>query len=115
LQGVTVERALVLAGKSMDRHLTYVALSRHRADVKLYYGRDEFAGLSFLRRQLSREHAKDMTIDYPAPGKLMNTGDEKLPLPGKTVPLLEKLSDRIRLQAIDWKKQSPDRDFGLEL
>ncbi len=43
-QGATVDRAYVLASESMDRHLTYVAMTRHRDDVQLYAGRDEFAG-----------------------------------------------------------------------
>ncbi len=43
-QGATVDRAYVLASGTMDRHLTYVAMTRHRDDVQLYAGRDEFAG-----------------------------------------------------------------------
>ena len=42
-QGTTVDRAFVLASKTMDRHLTYVAMTRHRDDVQLYAGEDEFA------------------------------------------------------------------------
>jgi Ti-type conjugative transfer relaxase TraA len=43
-QGATVDRAYVLASETMDRHLTYVAMTRHREGVMLYAGRDEFAG-----------------------------------------------------------------------
>ncbi len=43
-QGATVDRAYVLASETMDRHLTYVAMTRHRDGVQLYAGRDEFAG-----------------------------------------------------------------------
>lgn len=35
-QGVTVDRAFVLASTTMDRHLTYVAMTRHREDCMLY-------------------------------------------------------------------------------
>ena len=35
-QGVTVDRAFVLGSTTMDRHLTYVAMTRHREDCKLY-------------------------------------------------------------------------------
>lgn len=35
-QGATVERSYVLASKSMDRSLAYVAMTRHRDDMKLY-------------------------------------------------------------------------------
>jgi Ti-type conjugative transfer relaxase TraA len=42
-QGATVDRALVLASSSMDRHLAYVAMTRHREEATLYAGREEFA------------------------------------------------------------------------
>ncbi|MDZ7875648.1 MAG: Ti-type conjugative transfer relaxase TraA [Rhizobium sp.] len=41
-QGATVDRAYVLASGTMDRHLTYVAMTRHRDSVQLYAGQDEF-------------------------------------------------------------------------
>ena len=41
-QGATVDRSYVLASGSMDRHLTYVGMTRHREEVRLYAGRDEF-------------------------------------------------------------------------
>ncbi|MCZ4348165.1 Ti-type conjugative transfer relaxase TraA [Devosia neptuniae] len=42
-QGATVDRAFVLASGTMDRHLTYVAMTRHRDGAQLYAGMDEFA------------------------------------------------------------------------
>ncbi len=35
-QGVTVDRAFVLASHTMDRHMTYVAMTRHKQDARLY-------------------------------------------------------------------------------
>ena len=35
-QGATVDRSFVLASGTMDRHLTYVAMTRHRDGVQLY-------------------------------------------------------------------------------
>ena len=63
-QGVTVDRAHVLATPGMDRHSAYVALSRHRDRVQLHYGRDDFDDQKSLVRTLSRERAKDMASDY---------------------------------------------------
>ena len=63
-QGVTVDRAHVLATPGMDRHSAYVALSRHRDGVQLHYGRDDFADQRQLARTLGRERAKDMASDY---------------------------------------------------
>ncbi|MBN9559161.1 MAG: Ti-type conjugative transfer relaxase TraA [Alphaproteobacteria bacterium] len=63
-QGVTVDRAHVLASPHMDRHAAYVALTRHRDGVALHYGRDAFADAGRLARGLGRERAKDTTLDY---------------------------------------------------
>jgi hypothetical protein len=63
-QGVTVDRAYVLATPGLDRHAAYVALSRHRDAVQLHYGRDDFADADRLARTLSRDRPKDSALDY---------------------------------------------------
>lgn len=63
-QAVTVDHTHALATPGMDRHGTYVVLSRHRDGVDLHYGRDDFADQDRLVRTLSRERAKDMASDY---------------------------------------------------
>lgn len=63
-QGMTVDRAHVLATPGMDCHGSYVGMSRHRDGVQLHYGRDDFKDESRLVRTLSRERAKDMASDY---------------------------------------------------
>ena len=63
-QGVTVDRAHVLATPGLDRHAAYVALTRHRDGVELHYGGDQFADRGELVRTLGRERAKDTTLDY---------------------------------------------------
>jgi Ti-type conjugative transfer relaxase TraA len=63
-QGVTVDRAHVLASGHMDRHAAYVALTRHRDGVALHYGQDEFANAGRLARTLGRERLKDTSLDY---------------------------------------------------
>jgi hypothetical protein len=64
-QGVTVDRAHVLATPHMDRHAAYVALTRHRDEVALHYAREDFPERERLARTLSRERAKDTSLDYP--------------------------------------------------
>jgi Ti-type conjugative transfer relaxase TraA len=81
-QGVTVDRVHVLATPGLDRHAAYVALSRHRENVQLHYGRDDFADHARLAHVLSRERAKDMASDY-------NRGierDNTAPQPSKAAP-----------------------------
>lgn len=47
-QGATVDRAYVMASGTMDRHLTYVAMTRHRDSVQLYAAQDEFTNAGRL-------------------------------------------------------------------
>ncbi|TRB00883.1 Ti-type conjugative transfer relaxase TraA [Agrobacterium tumefaciens] len=63
-QGATVDRVKVLASLSLDRHLTYVAMTRHRDDLAVYYGRRSFAKNGGLIQILSRCNAKGTTLDY---------------------------------------------------
>ncbi|AZO29784.1 Ti-type conjugative transfer relaxase TraA [Mesorhizobium sp. M1B.F.Ca.ET.045.04.1.1] len=63
-QGMTVDRTHVLATPGMDAHSSYVALSRHRDGMDLYYGGDDFAARDRLVRTLSRDRTKDMASDY---------------------------------------------------
>jgi uncharacterized protein YbjT (DUF2867 family) len=63
-QGITVDQAHVLATPGMDRHLVYVAMSRHRHAAHLHWATDEFGDLEQLGARLGRERAKDTTLDY---------------------------------------------------
>jgi Ti-type conjugative transfer relaxase TraA len=63
-QGATVERAFVLATPGMDRHLTYVAMTRHREQAEIYAGHEDFGDFEALKQRLSRERLKDTTLDY---------------------------------------------------
>ncbi len=67
-QGATIDRAFVLASESMDRHLAYVGMTRHRAAVTLYAAQDEFRDLAALSDRLSRSNAKETTLDYERAG-----------------------------------------------
>src|SRR4051812_13200905 len=63
-QGVTVDRAHVLASSHLDRHAAYVGLTRHREGVELHWAREDVRDRAGLERVLSRERAKDTTLDY---------------------------------------------------
>ena len=63
-QGATVDRVRVLASLSLDSHLTYVAMTRHREDLGVYYGHRSFAKTGGLVEILSRRNSKETTLDY---------------------------------------------------
>jgi len=48
----------------MDRHLSYVAMTRHREEARLYAGRYQFSDLRELSARLSRSGAKETPLDY---------------------------------------------------
>ena len=76
-QGMTVDRAHVLATPGMDAHGSYVALSRHRYGVDLHYGRDDFASQNRLVSTLSRDRAKDMASDYERADPAQNYAERR--------------------------------------
>ena len=64
-QGATVDRSFVMASGTMDRHLTYVSMTRHRDQATLYAGRDEFkGGMELLSARLGGDGSKETTLDY---------------------------------------------------
>jgi Ti-type conjugative transfer relaxase TraA len=63
-QGATVDRAFVLASGGMDRHLTYVAMTRHREQAALYAGRDDFESYKAMAGRLARKRTKETTLDF---------------------------------------------------
>lgn len=69
-QGATVDRAFVRASDSMDRHMTYVAMTRHRQGVTMYAAGREFGSTRLeqakaqMMERLSRSQAKETTLDY---------------------------------------------------
>jgi hypothetical protein len=65
-QGVKVDCAYMLASSHLDRHAAYVGLTRHREGVELHWAREDVRDRSGLERVLSRERAKDTTLDYQA-------------------------------------------------
>ena len=63
-QGVTVDRSYVLASGYLDRHATYVSMTRHREGAELYWSREEFHNHSSMVKALSCERVKDSSLDY---------------------------------------------------
>ncbi|KTC69781.1 Conjugal transfer protein TraA, partial [Legionella bozemanae] len=63
-QGVTVDRAYVLPTAHYDAHSTYVAMTRHRKSCDVFVSREVFAHDKALIHALSRNRAKDITLDY---------------------------------------------------
>ena len=63
-QGATAHRSFVLFSGGMDRHLMYVAMTRHREDVDLYAAAAEAPDLRSLQVSASESGLQDSTLDY---------------------------------------------------
>ena len=84
-QGITVDRAHVLASRAFDRHAAYVAMTRHRERLDVYYGSDEFRNYQTLGSMLGRQRRKHLAMDFLAAER----ANEKLAAqiaPRKAVP-----------------------------
>lgn len=63
-QGKTYDNTIVVANSIMDAKNTYVAMTRHRENVDLYYKNSEFKNVKSLMAGLSKYHQKDLVQDY---------------------------------------------------
>jgi Ti-type conjugative transfer relaxase TraA len=84
-QGATVDQAFVLASGTMDRHLTYVAMTRHRDQVDLYVGRDEMKDVGALATSMGRSGAKESVLDYADSFAVRRGLSEGLGMPSEIV------------------------------
>ena len=57
-----MDRTLVYGSALMDRHLAYVALTRHRDDAVLYASREVFGMVADLARRFSRDGSASTTL-----------------------------------------------------
>ncbi|MDQ0839796.1 AAA family ATPase [Sphingomonas faeni] len=98
-QGVTVDRAHILATPGMDRHSAYVGMSRHRDSMQVHYGHDDFVDRGQLVRALSRDRGKDMAGDYAKPeqDQARAFADRReIRFPERARQVVEKVRDKAR-------------------
>jgi len=63
-QGITVDRSYLLGSKYLDAHASYVGMTRHRESADVFYSQEEFPNYIDLVKSLSRDRAKDVSLDY---------------------------------------------------
>ena len=63
-QGITVDRSYLLGSKYLDAHASYVGMTRHRESADVFYSQEEFPNYIDLVNSLSRDRAKDVSLDY---------------------------------------------------
>jgi hypothetical protein len=66
-QGSTLDNTFVLGSRHFDKHTAYVAMSRHRENVSMYYGKEDFRDFTDLKQVMTREQPKGLIVDYGLP------------------------------------------------
>lgn len=61
-QGITVDECFVLASPLFDKHTAYVAMTRHKYDVKMYAAKNDFRGKNDLFTALSKDSDRLSTL-----------------------------------------------------
>ncbi|CAM2746600.1 TPA: Ti-type conjugative transfer relaxase TraA [Legionella pneumophila] len=65
-QGMTVKHSKVLIdSKYWDRHLSFVAMTRHKDSLKIYADSINHPTMNVLKQTLSRSNTRDNVIDWP--------------------------------------------------
>ncbi|MDR0606285.1 MAG: AAA family ATPase [Bacteroidales bacterium] len=63
-QGKTIDNVIVVVDKMMDASATYVAMTRHKKDVAMFYKTSDFRNFKSLADNLSKYRHKDSILDY---------------------------------------------------
>lgn len=63
-QGKTYDNTIVVANPIMDAKNTYVAMTRHRENVDLFYRNSDFKDVKSLMSSLSKYYQKDLVQDF---------------------------------------------------
>lgn len=71
-QGVTVDRTWILGHGSFDRHMGYVALSRHRIAVRVFGTRLDAPTATAFLRSWSAADSKKAVSDYAIPREILS-------------------------------------------
>ncbi len=108
-QGATLDNAYILASRTLDRNLTYVAMTRHRHNARLYAAREEFTNFDNLARGLARNSHNPVNIiatanQIPQQNPLTDSHDQ---LPKRWRNTLNQSSPQTRYEA------SPELELEL--
>jgi Ti-type conjugative transfer relaxase TraA len=90
-QGVTVKHSMVfVAGFHWDRHLSYVALSRHKKSCHVFTDKQSYGNVEKLSNQLGRKPLKDSVVISE---KIEVTYETIVPRKEKLIDLLKNYAD----------------------
>jgi hypothetical protein len=109
-QGKTIDNVIVVADEMMDASATYVAMTRHRKDIAMFYKTSDFQNFKSLADNLSKYRHKDLILDYRMQDNSNKTRvyEYKNNLIGMA-QILQEASNQ------DWKKYHELKNANMEL
>ncbi len=111
-QGKTYDNVTVVAEKMMDAKATYVAMTRHRENVKMLYSKDEFSSFKVLTNELSKIKQKDLIADYQ---NIQNENKTRVFEYQDSLMETAKILKDINQRQGDWKEYREIKNHSIEL
>ncbi len=111
-QGMTVDRAFVFGSGTMDKHLGYVAMSRHRDRLDVYLPDEEFEHRSFtgvLSRTNRQASALDLAREHGLVDVSPPTPTAPVVMADKGVEELAELAVVVRAESVEPGQPAIDR------
>jgi Ti-type conjugative transfer relaxase TraA len=95
-QGMTVDNAhVVIDSPYWDKHLSYVAMTRHRDNLKIYANQGQYKDREALADTLSRAPTKDNVVDFPL-DYAIRYGFDPDSIKGRAINKIAGLKNRIK-------------------
>ena len=102
-QGQTVDFTIVAASKNIDAKGLYVAMTRHRDNVQLFYAKEDFKTFKALTSHLSRFENKDLVKDYTIRPEHQEAWQRVMDYKLNTLDGAAILKEQGKTGVIDWK------------
>lgn len=115
-QGKTYKNTIVVAHPMMDCKNIYVAMTRHKKNVDLYYKTSDFKNIKNLINRLSRYGQKDLVQDYFVKNSPYRERVQKYNELSKTISKIVKNINKNKANWKDWEKiQNKRVKIGKEI
>lgn len=123
-QGKTFDNVTVIAEKGMDAKATYVAMTRHKENIKMFYSKDQFSAnvaleanvaldsFKFLTNELSNYRQKDLIADYQ---NIQNENKARVLEYQNSLMETASILKEINLGTGDWKDYREVKDHSMSL
>jgi hypothetical protein len=109
-QGKTIGNVIVVADKMMDASATYVAMTRHKKDVAVFYKTADFRNFKSLADNLSKYRHKDSVVDYNAQD---NSNKIRVYEYKNNIVKMSKILREIHAGKLDWKEYHELKNANL--